>query len=154
MLCQKCGVEAATKRVAFYQNIGALVMRFHSSVQGELCKRCIHKTFWTMTLVNCTVGWWGVISFIVTPFFVVNNVARYAMCVKLPPTPKDARPPALDTRAVERLQGVTERLVERLNRGEPLDKVLADTASIAGVTPGQVMLYLRALSAAAEQPRS
>jgi hypothetical protein len=28
MFCQSCGVEAHTKYVAFYQNIGALFMRF------------------------------------------------------------------------------------------------------------------------------
>lgn len=38
MICQSCGVEAPTKYVAFYQNIGALVMRFTRSAEGRMCK--------------------------------------------------------------------------------------------------------------------
>ena len=58
MICQCCGVEAPTKYVAFYQNIGALVMRFTNSMEGNLCKSCIHSTFWKFTLTNTTLGWW------------------------------------------------------------------------------------------------
>src|SRR3954470_19114902 len=36
--CQRCGADAPVKFVEFHQNIGALVIRFHSSVKGELCK--------------------------------------------------------------------------------------------------------------------
>ena len=35
MICQACGVEAPTKYVEFYQNIGAIFMRFHKSIQGN-----------------------------------------------------------------------------------------------------------------------
>jgi hypothetical protein len=31
-ICQACGCVAPTKYVEFYQNIGALVMRYHKSV--------------------------------------------------------------------------------------------------------------------------
>ena len=44
-LCQACGVEAPTKYVEFHQNVGALVMRFHKSYKGHMCKSCIHKYF-------------------------------------------------------------------------------------------------------------
>ncbi len=84
MICQSCGVEAPTKHVAFYQNIGALVMRFSGSIDGNLCKSCVHEHFWKMTATNVLLGWWGVISFVVTPFFILNNVLRYALCLPMP----------------------------------------------------------------------
>jgi len=43
MICQACGVEAPTKQVEFRQNIGALIMRFHRTIKGQLCKSCVHK---------------------------------------------------------------------------------------------------------------
>lgn len=155
MICQVCGVEAPTRKVTFHQNIGALVLRFHQSMDGQLCKRCIHKTFWRMTAINLVVGWWGVISFIVTPFFTINNVVYYALSARLPPPAKDAKAPELDARALERLGGVADRLVDRLNRGEPFEVVVPQIAQLAGVTPGQVVLFVRGLLAASkEEPAS
>jgi hypothetical protein len=76
-LCESCLRAAPTKQVEFYQNIGALVMRFHKTLKGNLCRQCIDKYFWEYTLYTLFLGWWGVISFIVTPIFLVNNVVRY-----------------------------------------------------------------------------
>ncbi len=84
MFCQSCGAEAPTKHVAFYQNIGALVMRFTRAVEGNLCKSCIHRHFWKFTLVNVTLGWWGLHSLIITPFFLLNNLFRYLSCLGMP----------------------------------------------------------------------
>jgi hypothetical protein len=39
--CQLCGVQAETRYISFHQNIGVLILRLHSSVQGQLCKACI-----------------------------------------------------------------------------------------------------------------
>lgn len=74
-----------TKYVEFYQNIGILVMRFWRSIAGNLCKECIHKHFWSMTGVTLLFGWWGVISFIITPFILLNNIVRYTGALGLPP---------------------------------------------------------------------
>jgi hypothetical protein len=79
--CQACGLEAPTKYVAFYQNIGALILRFGKSLEGNLCKNCIHKYFWEYTLFTATLGWWGIITFILTPFFLLNNTIRYLGCL-------------------------------------------------------------------------
>lgn len=82
--CQMCGGYGPTKYVEFYQNIGALVMRFNKSIKGELCKNCITQTFWRFTLTDLFLGWWGVISFFVTPFYILNNLGRYLMSLRLP----------------------------------------------------------------------
>lgn len=151
MFCQKCGIEAPTKYVAFYQNIGLLVMRLSKSIEGNLCKSCIHKTFWSFTAVNLTLGWWGMISLILTPCFVVNNLVRYLLCLGMPAVPFDATVPQLNEQVYQRLQPHVEQIFGRLNAGEEFQRVAEDTAMRAGVTPGQVALYVRALIDASQR---
>ena len=151
MICQLCGVEAATKYVEFYQNIGALIMRFHKSLKGELCKNCIHEQFWMFTLVNVTLGWWGIISLVVTPFFIINNVARYLMCLTMPAVAAGAKPAQLTDDAVRRIHPFTNYIVDQLNAGGAVDQVALEVAPNAGVTPAQVKLYIVALAQAAKQ---
>ncbi len=103
MICQACGVEAPTKYVSFHQNIGALVMRFSKSIQGKLCKSCIHGQFWSMTATTLFLGWWGVISLIVTPFFLLNNMGRYLFCLVMPGVPRGATAPSLTDEALARI---------------------------------------------------
>src|SRR3954452_1786392 len=95
MYCEKCGVEAPTRKVELHRNIGLLVMRMHQATKGDLCKPCIQKTFWNYTLVNATIGWWGIISFIVTPIFVVNNLVYNFLSLGIEPPAPGATPPEL-----------------------------------------------------------
>jgi hypothetical protein len=75
--CQECGSLAETKDIKLYKNIGMLVMRRNYSLEGRFCKKCINKNFWDYTLTTLFLGWWGTISFIVTPFYLMNNTVRY-----------------------------------------------------------------------------
>jgi hypothetical protein len=154
MICQSCGVEAPTRHVAFYQNIGALVVRFHKAVEGDLCKACIHRYFWKFTATTFFLGWWGTISLFVTPFFLLNNVGRYLFCLGMKPVPPDARPPQLTDEVIEKIRPYTVELVGRLNEGGKFEEVAEDVAHLAGVTPGQVVYYVRALVAAHEANES
>ncbi len=153
MICQRCGIEAPTKYVAFYQNIGALVMRFTKSIEGNLCKSCIHSTFWQFTLTNFVLGWWGVISFFLTPCFILNNVIRYVLCLGMDPVPPGATQPELTDAVLQRLQPLTDELIGQLNRGDDFERVADNIAMRAGVTKGQVALYVRALIAASQNSR-
>src|SRR5260370_8188646 len=45
-LCEACLRAAPTKQVAFYQNIGALVMRFHNTLHPNLCPHSITTYSW------------------------------------------------------------------------------------------------------------
>ena len=146
MICQDCGVESPTKFVAFYQNIGALIIRFPSSIEGYLCKSCIHRHFWTMTGITLVLGWWGTISFIVTPFFLLNNIGRYLFCLGMPAASDGAKSPKLTHEAVERIEPYAEQLFKRLKRGEDLETVAASIAKSAGVTPGQVIRFIQAVA--------
>jgi hypothetical protein len=152
MICQGCGVEAPTKYVAFYQNIGALVMRFTKSVEGNLCKRCIHRYFWEFTPLTLLVGWLGTVSIIIAPCIVLNNVVRYLFCLGMEAPAPDAAPPQLTQEAVERLRPHLQRLADELNAGRKLDEVAREVADIAGVTPAQVVLFVRAVAKQAQGP--
>lgn len=145
MICQQCGVEAPTKYVSFYQNIGALVVSFHQSVAGYFCKSCIHKHFWSMTGITFFVGWWGTISFIITPFILLNNIGRYVFCLGMAPVPPGAEAPYLSEEAISKLNLHASDLFSRLNAGEDFAVVAPLIAERADVTPGQVALYVHAV---------
>jgi hypothetical protein len=151
VICQACGVEAPTKYVSFHQNIGALVVRFSKSVEGRLCKSCIHKHFWSLTGTTFFLGWWGAISFLVTPFFLLNNVVRYTTCLGMPPVPEGAEPPVLTDEAVERIRPHAQRLFDELNAGGKLEDVANEIAELSGASPAQVVLFVRAVVQAQQQ---
>ena|SRR5262245_39290302 len=75
--CQACGEMGPTATVTFRKNIGALVVRFSNEIKGALCKKCVNKYFWSWTLTTLVVGWWGVISFFITPFNIISNIVAY-----------------------------------------------------------------------------
>ena len=148
MLCQCCGIEAPTKKTAFYQNIGALVMRFSRSIEGNLCKSCIHQNFWKMTLTTLFLGWWGMISLIVTPFFLLNNVIRYLMALPMPPVPQDASIPTLTKQDREKITPHVDALIHRLNEDDSdFQEVAEEFADRIGVTPGQIALAIQEIAA-------
>jgi hypothetical protein len=88
--CQVCGADAETRHVSFHQNIGLLVLRLHSSVQGQLCKACIQRHFWGKTATTALLGWWGIVSFFMTPFILVGNLMQYLSCRGMAPPPTRA----------------------------------------------------------------
>lgn len=154
MVCHDCGVEAATKQVTFHQNIGALVVRFPKTVQGQLCKSCIHKHFWSMTGTTLVLGWWGTISLIVTPIFLVNNIGRYLTCLTMPKVPEGAAPEPFTEKTAEKLAPYRLELFKRLNAGEKFPTIAASIATRAGVTPRQVAAYAQAIMNAAQQQKN
>jgi hypothetical protein len=85
--CESCGLPVETKYVEFYENVGMIIMRQHRSVKGKFCKSCIDYYFWNLTGKTMLLGWWGTISFIVTPFILLNNFLRFVftMGMKKPP---------------------------------------------------------------------
>jgi hypothetical protein len=82
--CQHCGIKAPTKYVDFRQNIGMLFARRSMSCQRYLCRPCIGRYFWAYTMTTLVFGWWGLISFCVTPMFLLNNILYYVRALRLP----------------------------------------------------------------------
>jgi len=122
--CRKCGVEAPTKYVSFHQNIGALVMRFSKSISAELCKNCIKSTFTEFTLITATVGWFGFISIIITPFIIINNVVYRISASGLEEVPPDAKVPTMQD-IFARIVPYEDEILQRFNNKEPMSKLLA-----------------------------
>ncbi len=91
-VCQACGVEAPTRHVVFYQNIGALVMRWRKSIEADLCRACIDGYFWQFTLITAVLGWWGVFSFFTTLYTLPNNIIRFLGTRGMPGVPTGATP--------------------------------------------------------------
>jgi len=150
MICQACGIEAPTRYVAFYQNIGALVIRFSRSAEGNFCKSCIHSTFWEFTLKSLFLGWWGLISLIITPFFILNNIVRYLSSLGLEAVPPDAVRPELTDEVIQRLEPFIDEMIDQLNHDEDFERVVDAVALQTGVTKGQVALYIHALIEASQ----
>lgn len=74
MLCELCGRPAHTHSVTLYQNIGMIVALRYYTLKGSFCRSCITHYFWEYTLVTLALGWWGIISFFLTPLILVNNI--------------------------------------------------------------------------------
>ena len=55
------------------------------AARGQLCKACIDRQFWQKTMMTALLGWWGLISFLITPFVLLHNVIRYLCTVGMRP---------------------------------------------------------------------
>jgi len=86
-ICGECGALGPTKRFLFYESVGALVMRFHRSMNADLCKPCGHRFFWNFTGKTMLLGWWGVISFILSPLILINNTIQFARTLSMDAPP-------------------------------------------------------------------
>ncbi len=84
MSCKSCGIEGPTLHVKLWQNIGMVVFRQWKTIDAELCRTCFQKHFRSYTLTTLFLGWWGVISFIVTPFILINNLYQYSRASRIP----------------------------------------------------------------------
>lgn len=102
-ICQICGTVGPTRYVTFRQNIGVVILRFARTVRGNLCSECRGRTFREMTGITFVAGWWGIISFFVTPFILIANVAEYLGArgaEPVPATPLQALPGGLPAAAM------------------------------------------------------
>jgi hypothetical protein len=82
--CATCRAAGPTKYVELYQNIGMLIARRTISVKQHLCRNCIGRYFKSYTLTTLILGWWGTISFFITPLILVNNCVRFLLAAGLP----------------------------------------------------------------------
>ena len=152
MRCNLCNCQAPTCYVEFRQNIGAFVMRFSKSIKGNLCRQCINKKFAEFTLITIAVGWCGMISLILAPIFVINNLVYFAktfgMMSNAQAGPRLAAAPSEDHPTLSLTPEITAKLERfrheieiRLNSGENRDQIAFDIALRVGVSAHQVELY-------------
>ncbi len=75
--CEFCGKIAPVQYSSFNQNIGFVFTHRHDCVEGDLCRDCIEYLFWRMTATTLLLGWWGLISMLVTPGILLGNLTSY-----------------------------------------------------------------------------
>jgi len=150
MICESCGIEAPTKYVELYQNIGLVILNIHESIKGNFCRTCIMVFCRKYTLVTVTAGWWGIFGIVLTPMFLLNNTVRYLISRRLPPVPFNEVPPKLTDDVINKLNLRSEEIIARLNSRGKLQDVAQDIAIESGVTPGQVVLYITTVSRSKE----
>lgn len=81
--CQACNRIAPLKHVKLLQNIGLLFERRSKQIEGNFCKNCIDKYFARLTLKTFIFGWWGIISFFVTIWYLLNNIFVFLGSIKM-----------------------------------------------------------------------
>ena len=159
MPCQACGRNAPTKYVEFYQNIGMLVLRSMRSVRGNLCKRCIKKYSLKLTGLTLLTGWWGMISAVINPFLIINNLFRYFASLGMADGGEVAAGPMVTTQAARPivvgsspppappsgLSAYRQDIVLRLRGGQTPAQIAAYVAPLAGVPTATVQAYAESL---------
>jgi len=80
--CHQCDAEAPSARAVFKQNVGVFVSRFETRTAGYFCRSCLHEQHWKSTGITMVVGWFGVISFFLTPVFILQNAQNYIRALR------------------------------------------------------------------------
>lgn len=83
-VCISCRLNVPTRWVEFNQNIGMLFRRRTTKMQGPMCRHCIWAYFKSYTLTTLFLGWWGLMSFVVTPIFLAGNIVQFWKSRSLP----------------------------------------------------------------------
>jgi len=71
--CDICHMPSPVAKLGFNRHIGAVILMFHKSSTGWFCRDCSWGLFKTYTPVTFLFGWWGLISFFITPIVLVYN---------------------------------------------------------------------------------
>lgn len=83
--CQICSQQGPLIQMKLHQNTGMLIVRQHKTFDALTCASCGRSAFWKIQLHTMFLGWWGTISFVITPFFLLNNWFYWLGTFTLPP---------------------------------------------------------------------
>ncbi len=155
MRCDSCYRSGPSAYVQLHHNVGMLIMRREYATEGQLCRECLDRAFWHHTLRNLTLGWWGMISFVMTCYFLLSNLVGYVQArVEL-----GKRGPAHATREktasgeeAQRILGPFEHNVRlRLRDGEAPSVIGADLVRMHGVDLDAALRFVELVRASEEQ---
>ena len=76
-MCDICSSRNPSVQVQLRHNVGMLFMRRVFETEGRLCRECLSRTFWKHQLSNFFLGWWGMISFVMTWVFLIDNTFTF-----------------------------------------------------------------------------
>jgi hypothetical protein len=141
MRCNSCGQEAAVRDVEFGMEIGLVVARLYQHKKGRMCPECISSTFWTYTLTTLALGWWGLVSFFVSPVVIVMNIISYRAVSLSSTYPTTEPPPVLSSSVISSLEPYRDEMFGRLLKGETMDQVSEDIGRRTGASPAEVRSF-------------
>jgi hypothetical protein len=154
--CAACGKYSALNDVMFRYNIGMLVMRQTAKKGGPFCKGCIHGAFWSYSAINLTVGWFGYISFFVTPIYQIGNAWNYTRSLLLPSrlddslsfsAPSPRRISSDEAELLAKLQANRPRIDQFLTYGLAHEEIAERIEGESGLPRQLVLEYLAELEA-------
>lgn len=140
-VCASCGMDAHTRNVSFNRHVGAVILMFHRSVKGHFCRPCISKIFWSWTPLTFFLGWWGMISFFVTPIVLINNLVTYIRSFGMPAGSGIAL--VFGDSEIAAVSSLQMDVTERVNLGEDVEALANEIAAASGITPAQAFVYIQ-----------
>jgi len=143
MICQNCQKEAPTWNVTFYRVIGLIAGFSYKRITGHLCESCINKFFEEYTLTTFLLGWWGLISFFLTPAFIISNLLTKIQVRKSPGSLQRHPTSTLSDEALAKLRPFREEILDRIHFKERLNVIVPSIASRARVTIPEVDRYIQ-----------
>jgi hypothetical protein len=135
--CEFCGAQADVLAVTYRQNTGMLVARQSRTWSGQACRGCSSTLFRKTLVHNLIFGWWGMISIVLTPIFILSNLSYWVRSRSLPNTAQSAS---------KRLEDQREYAINLLQAKDPATVVEVLSKSTGLPTP-EVEAYVRALPA-------
>jgi hypothetical protein len=128
------------------RHIGLIVAFQSADLRGYFCKDCFMKSFWRYTLVTFFFGWWGLVSFFLTPIVLVNNLILLCRSFGLHPKRPDAVRPKLFQSQINLLEKIRDRLRQRLAAGENEEALSLELSRDSGVTPAQAFMLVSSVA--------
>ena len=136
---------APTRAVVLRQNVGYLVARSTRTFSAEVCRDCLREVCRRYSLTTALAGWWGVVSLLVTPFYLAGNLREYWASRTLPAPGAELAQTVAD-RTREYVLPHRAWINEELAKGRDLTSVAADLAARENLPAQDVEVTLRLLS--------
>jgi hypothetical protein len=135
--CEGCGSHEGIVHVHFLKNTGMLILRQTSTLQANLCRGCGLREGAAMTLHTAVLGWWGMISFVITCVALPVNLLQLWWLAGVRP----ALAAAADS--LDEHRDYALNLLATKDRETVVDVLVRQT----GATPAHVSRYLDRLAA-------
>lgn len=131
-MCDLCHSGNPSTHVTLRHNIGLLILRQVYETDGRLCRDCLGRAYRKHQLYNLFLGWWGMISFVMTFIFLIENTRQYFVArgeLKQRVERKEATTFVPQGPPIERLAPFRHNVRLRLRREETPAAIAADLAS-------------------------
>ncbi|MCA9277872.1 MAG: hypothetical protein H6815_03700 [Phycisphaeraceae bacterium] len=139
MVCKSCSREAPTAFAEFKRTIGMLLVRQTGEIAGFMCKDCISHHFKSATGKTLLFGWFSITSLVLTPVFVISNIASYLGARKVKPVPPGAPRFTFNDAVMAHSLEHGEEIMRMLSNNTPPEQVAQHIAGKSNLTPAQVM---------------